>query len=188
MHLIVLFFLVLGCACDIRVTIDSKGRYNISIDGNLWLRSSRTALYADDKWYSSDDNSLPLTSMTMHQGMDPNLGAWNETQLNYDLVRGGTHSKVVGRIRQWKDVSAITFHLDTGDQVLTSNTPLDAKTVRTIFPSFIIEQTNKKKQRGYFTFEGIMTGNDAKHACVWDASKNVVRSGLDSGPFVFFKY
>ena len=154
MHFLPFLLLVLGCACDIQVTIDNKGGYNISIDGNLWLRSSRTALYADDKWYSSNDNSLPLTSMAMDQGTDPNLGAWNETQLNYDLVRGGTHSKVVGRIRQWKDVSAITFHLDTGDQVLTSSKSLDAKTVRTIFPSFVIEQTSKANQQGYFTFEG----------------------------------
>ena len=154
MQLLVFFLLVLGCSCDIQVNIDNKGGFNITIDGNLWLRSARTALYADEKWYSSDDNSLPLTSMAMDQGMDPNLGAWNETQLIYDLVRSGTHSKVIGRIRQWKDVSALTFHLDTGDQVLTSNTALDAKTVRTIFPSFYIEQTSKTNQRGYFTFEG----------------------------------
>jgi hypothetical protein len=64
------------------------------------------------------------------------------------------HSKVVGRIRQWSEVSAITFHLDTGDQVLTNTVPLDAKTVRTVFPSFKIEQIQKRDERGFFTFEG----------------------------------
>ena len=155
MHLLVFFLFILGCWCDIKVTVDNKGGFNISVDGNLWLRSSRTALYVDDKWYSSDDNSLPLTGMSTAQGNDPHLGEWNETQLNYDLVRSGTtHTKVVGRIREWKEVSAITFHLDTGDQVLTNTVPLDAKTVRTVFPSFHIEQIGSKDQRGFFTFEG----------------------------------
>lgn len=154
MRLLLFFLLILGCWCEIQVTVDSKGGFNVSVDGNLWLRSARTALYADDKWYSSDENSLPLTGISTDQGSDPNLGAWNETQLNYDLVRSGQHTKVIGRIRQWREVSAITFHLDTGDQVLTSTNALDAKTVRTIFPSFHIEATSKRDQRGYFTFEG----------------------------------
>jgi hypothetical protein len=154
MHLLVFFLLVLGCWCDIKVTVDNKGAYNISVDDNLWLRSAHTALYADNKWYSSDDNTLPLTGISYDQGNDPNLGGWNETQLNYDLDRSGMHSKVVGRIRQWSEVSAITFHLDTGDQVLTNTVPLDANTVRTVFPSFKIEQIQKRDERGFFTFEG----------------------------------
>jgi hypothetical protein len=154
MHLFVFFLLVLGCWCDIKVTVDNKGGFNISIDNILWLRSARTALYADNKWYSSDDNTLPLTGISYDQGNDPNLGGWNETQLNYDLVLSGMHTKVVGRIRQWSEVSALTFHLDTGDQVLTNTVPLDAKTVRTVFPSFHIEQIQTRDQRGFFTFEG----------------------------------
>jgi hypothetical protein len=143
-----------GCWCDIKVSVDEKGGYNISINNNLWLRSYRTALYVDNKWYSSDNNSLPLTSISTAQGNDPNLGAWNETQLNFDLVRSGTHTKIMGSIRQWQEVSAITFHLDTGNQVLTNTVPLDSKTVRTAFPSFHIEQIGEMEERGYFTFEG----------------------------------
>ena len=154
MHLLVFFLLVVGCWCDIKVAVDQKGGYSISIDDNLWLRSARAALYADNKWYSSDDNTLPLTNITYDQGNDPNLGGWNETQLNYDLDRSGTHSKVVGRIRQWREVSALTFHLDTGDQVLTSSIPLDSETVRTVFPSFHIEKIQSRDQRGFFAFEG----------------------------------
>jgi hypothetical protein len=154
MHLLVLFLLTVGCSADFKVTVDNKGGYKISIDNNVWLRSSRTAIYADNKWYSSDDNSLPLTSISTAQGNDPNLGSWNETQLNYDLVRGGTHTKIVGHIRQWSLVSAITFHLDTGDQMITSTVSLDTNQVRTVFPSFNIEQMNRNDQRGYFTFEG----------------------------------
>jgi hypothetical protein len=154
MHLLVLFLLIVASSADIKVLVDEKGGYNISINGNLWLRSSHTSLYVDNKWYSTDNNALPLASISITQGNDPNLGVWNETQLNYDLVRNGTHTKIVGRIRQWHEISAITFHLDTGDQVLINTNPLDMNHVRTIFPSFKIEQINRMDQRGYFTFEG----------------------------------
>ncbi len=154
MRLFLFLFLIAGCWCDIKVSIDDKGGYRISINDNTWLRSSRTALYADNKWYSSDDGTLPLTDISYDQGNDPNLGGWNETQLNYDLARNGTHTTVVGRIRQWHETSAVTFHLDTGDQILTNTIPLDMEHVRTVFPSFDIEQIGKDDQRGYFTFEG----------------------------------
>ena len=156
MHLLVLLLLTVCCWADIKVAVDEKGRYNISVNGNVWLRSSRTALYVNNKWYSSDDNSLPLTSITYGQGTDPNLGSWNETQLNFDLNASGTRTKVVGRIRQWSQVSAVTFQLDTGDQLLTNTQTLDTREVRTAFPSFHVEQIAAREQRGYFTFEGKM--------------------------------
>ncbi len=154
MHLLVLFLLIVGCGAGIRVSVDEKGGYNISIDDNIWLRSARTALYVDNRWYSTDNNSLPLTSISTARGTDPNLGSWNETQLNFDLDLNGTHSKIVGSIRQWHDISAFTFHLDTGDQVLTNTVPLGMNDVRTIFPSFYIEKIGKMDERGYFTFAG----------------------------------
>ena len=134
MSLRVLLLLIVGCSCDIKVSVDQKGDYNISINNNLWLRSSHTALYVDNKWYSSDDNSLPLLNISSDQGDDPNLGSWNETQLNFDLLRNGTHTKIVATIRQWNDISAITFHLNTGNEILTNTKPLDADAVRTVFP------------------------------------------------------
>ena len=154
MSLRVLLLLIVGCSCDIKVSIDQKGGYNISINNNLWLRSSHTALYVDNKWYSSDDNSLPLLNISSDQGDDPNLGSWNETQLNFDLLRNGTHTKIVATIRQWNDISAITFHLNTGNEILTNTKPLDADAVRTVFPSFHIEKIDNKEERGYFTFAG----------------------------------
>ncbi len=154
MHLFLLLLLIVGCLSDVRVLVDQKGGYNISIDDRLWLRSSRTAIYVDNTWYSSDNNSLPLTNITYEQGNDPNLGGWNETQLIYDLVRSGLHSKIVGHIRQWSLISAITFHLDTGDQIMTNTVPFNIDHVRTVFPSFHIEQIDQNDQRGYFTFEG----------------------------------
>ncbi len=156
MHLLVLLFLIVGCWCDIKVSVDQKGGYNISVNGHIWLRSAYTALYVDNKWYSSDDNSLPLTNITSAQGNDPNLGSWSETQLNYDLVRSETHTKIVGHIREWNEISAITFHLDTGDQIMTNTIPLDMEHVRTVFPSFRIEQMGMNDQRGYFTFSGMV--------------------------------
>jgi hypothetical protein len=154
MHLLVFFFLIVGCFGDIKVSINEKGAYNISINDYVWLRSANTAIYADDRWYSTMDNSLPLTDVSFAEGNDPNLGSWNETQLNYDLVRSGIHTKIVGRIRQWGDISAITFHLDTGDQIITSTVPLNREQVRTIFPSLHIEQIDMNDDRGYFTFSG----------------------------------
>jgi hypothetical protein len=63
------------------------------------------------------------------------------------------HTKIVGHIRQWS-FSAITFHLDTGDQTMTNTIPLDMDHVRTVFPSFNIEQIDNNDQRGYFEFSG----------------------------------
>ena len=149
-----LLLLIVATSANIKVLVDEKGTYNISINGNLWLRSSHTSLYADNRWYSTDNNALLLTSISTAQGNDPNSGSWNETQLNYDLVRNGTGTKIMGRIRQWDKISAITFHLNTGDHVLASTDALDMNQVRTIFPSFKIEQISRRDQRGYFTFEG----------------------------------
>ncbi len=134
--------------------VDEKGGYTIRINGKEWLHSSHTALYTDNKWYSSDNNSLPLVNITTGQGNDQNLGSWNETRLNYDLVRNGTHTKIVASIREWRQISAITFYLDTGDQILTNTVPLDMNQVRTVFPSFNIEKIDHDDQRSYFTFAG----------------------------------
>jgi hypothetical protein len=154
MHHLVFFLLIIECWCDFKVSIDQRGGYNISVNNYVWLRSSHTALYVDNKWYSSNDSSLPLTSIAYAEGNDPNLGSWNETQLIYDLVRDGTHTKIVGHLREWSLVSAITFHLDTGDQIMTNTVPLSMDDVRTVFPSFYIEQININDQRGYFTYSG----------------------------------
>ncbi|CAF3945609.1 unnamed protein product [Rotaria sordida] len=186
MHHLVFLFLIIGCLCDIEVLIDQKGGYNININAHLWLRSSHTALYVDNKWYSSVDNSLPLINITYEQGYDLNLGSWNETRLIYDLLRNGTHTNIVGHIRQWSLVSAITFHLDTGDQIMTNTISLDMKHVRTLFPSFNIEQIDINDQRGYFTFEGIMAGDGDKHAGFWNSSSKIIHSGMQSGPVVLF--
>ncbi|CAF3719866.1 unnamed protein product [Adineta steineri] len=186
MRVFVFLLFIVGCWCDIRVSIDQNGRYNISIGDHIWLRSARTALYVDNKWYSSHDNTLPLIDISFAQGIDSNLGHWNETQLNYDLVRDGIHTKIVGRIRQWYSYSAITFHLDTGDQIMTNTVPLTMNTVRTVFPSFDIEQIDSNDQRGYFTIAGEMAGDDDKHAGRWNSSNKVIKSGMNSGPVVLF--
>jgi len=146
---------MIGCWGNINVSVDEKGGYIIRINGKEWLRSSRTALYADNTWFSSDDNSLPLTNITATQGNDRNLGNWNETRLHYDLVRNGIHTEIIASIRQWSQISAITFYLDNGDRILTNTVPLDTNQVRTVFPSFHIEKTNDDDdQRGYFAFAG----------------------------------
>jgi hypothetical protein len=154
MQLLVLLVLIVGCWSDIEVSVDTKGEYKISIHGKEWLRSSYTALYTDNRWFYSNDESLPLMSITMKEGNDPNLGSWNETQLNYDLIRNGSHTKIVASIRQWQNISAITFHLYTGDQTLMNTVPLHMNQVRTVFPSFHIEKANQNDERAYFTFEG----------------------------------
>jgi hypothetical protein len=61
----------MGCWCDIQVSIDHRGGYNISVNNYVWLRSSHTALYVDNKWYSSNDSTLPLTSIAYAGGNDP---------------------------------------------------------------------------------------------------------------------
>lgn len=154
MRLLVVLLLFIGCACDIRVSIDQNGKYNITVNNTLWLRSSRTAIYADDRWYSTDNNSLPLVSITTAQGTDPYLGNWNETKLTYNLIRKQSTSTVVAHIRQWSMVPAFTFSLETGATELTSDKALEMDDVRTVFPSFYIEKTNPNDQRGYITIGG----------------------------------
>jgi len=153
MHFVVFLLLIVGCWCDIRVQTDQNGNYNITVSNKIWLRSSRTAIYVDDKWYATENSSLPLVSITTAQGTDPYLGNWNETKITYNLVRAQT-TQVVAHIRQWSIVPAITFHLETGDAALTNRLPLDMEQIRTVFPSFLIEKVDADDNRGYFTFAG----------------------------------
>lgn len=154
MHLFILFSVILGCLSDLQVAIDKTGQYVIRVHGHDWFRSAETGLYTNDKWYSSDDKSLLLMNITMGQGTDRRLGSWNETQLHYDLNGNGVHTSVVASIRQWHEISAITFHLNTGNQTLTNTVPLDKDRVRTIFPSFKVEKLGASDNRSYFAFEG----------------------------------
>jgi hypothetical protein len=154
MRLVVFLLLVVACWCDIRVSVDQTGAYNISVNNRLWLRSSRTAIYVDDRWYSTENNSLPLVSITEAQGTDQNLGNWNETIVTYNLVRSQTTTPIVAHIRQWSTASAFTFHLETGDADLTSRISLDFDQIRTVFPSFRIEKIDANDDRGYFTLAG----------------------------------
>jgi hypothetical protein len=154
MRLFVFLLLIVGCSCDLQILIDSNGGYNITINNKVWLRSSRTAIYADDRWYSTEDMSLPLVSITTAEGTDPILGNWNETRLTYNLVRSQKPTPIVARIRQWDLVSALTFYLETGDVELTTNTVLHMDDVRTVFPSFFVEKMDQNDHRGYFRVGG----------------------------------
>jgi len=154
MRLVVFLVLIVGCWCDVRVLVDQNGGYNITINNQLWLRSSRTAIYADDRWYSTENQSLSLVNITFGQGTDPNLGNWNETKLTFNIVRNQTSTSIIGHIREWSIVSAITFHLEIGDQALTNKISLDVEQIRSVFPSFHIEKTDMNDQRGYFSFGG----------------------------------
>ncbi|UJR16105.1 hypothetical protein I4U23_003017 [Adineta vaga] len=122
----------------------------------------------------------------MVQGNDPILGAWNETQLIFNLTLDSTSVNVTGQIRQWDTIPALTFHLNTGGQVLTNDIVLNMTNVRTVFPSFKIEQIDTNDHRGYFTFEGVMMGYDEIHAGLWTSSNTVIKSGMEAGPVVLF--
>jgi len=154
MRLAVFLLLIVGCWCDVRVVIDQNGAYNITVNNQVWLRSARAAIYVDDRWYSTENNSLPLVSITTAVGTDPSLGLWNETRITYNLVRSQTTTPIVARIRQWSIVPAFTFYLETGDTALTNKIALDMEQIRTVFPSFYIEKIDANDQRGYFTFGG----------------------------------
>ena len=160
MHLVVFFLLLSYCCCDIQVSVDrTNGSYSISVGNQIWLRSNHTALYADDRWYSSNDSSLSLIDTRLAQGDDPYLGSWNETQLIYQLSRNGAVQNITGHIRQWIYQPAISFHLDTGNQMLNTNRSLTSAEIRTVFPSFNIEQIDSNDNRGFFTFQGLKSFN-----------------------------
>ena len=155
MHLVLFLALIAQCLGDVHVSIDRiKGEYNVSVNSQVWLRSAGTSLYVRDRWYSSSDNSLPLIDSKIVQGEDPLLGAWNETVLIYNLTIDQTSVNVTGQIRQWDEIPALTFHLNTGTTMLTNKIVLNISEVRTVFPSFKIEQNDENDRRGYFTFEG----------------------------------
>ena len=154
MRLLVFLLLVVACSCDIRVSVDQTGAYNITINHQLWLRSSRTAIYVDDRWYSTENNSLPLVSITQAQGTDPYLGNWNETIVTYNLVRNQTTTPITAHIREWSIASAVTFHLETGNVALTSRLALDFDQIRTVFPSFRIEKLDASDERGFISLAG----------------------------------
>jgi len=153
MRLLVFLFLIVGCWGDLRVLVDENGGYNIAVNNQIWLRSSRTAIYVDDQLYSTENNTLSLLGVTTAEGNDPYLGSWNETNFTYNIIRNQTFSSVVAHIRQWSIVPAITFHLETGGTALPSIIPLDMEQIRTVFPSFHIEKIDTN-ELGYFTFEG----------------------------------
>ncbi|CAF1041432.1 unnamed protein product [Rotaria sordida] len=181
MHLVIFVLLLISCACDIKVFIDQiKGQYNISIDNQIWFHSSRTALYVNNRWYSSNDSTVPLIDTRFVQCNDPNLGNWNETQLIYILNRNGIISNITGHIRQWNSQSALTFHLDTGDKILMNNKLLDKNQIRTIFPSFNIEQIDGNDNRG------VIMGFDSQHAGIWNSSSEIIRNSLEGGPVILF--
>ncbi|CAF1041463.1 unnamed protein product [Rotaria sordida] len=187
MHLVIFVLLLISCAYDIKVSIDQiKGQYNISIDNQIWFHSSRTALYVNNRWYSSNDSTSPLIDTRFVQCNDPNLGNWNETQLIYILNRNGIISNITGRIRQWNSQSALTFHLDTGDKILMNNKLLDKNRIRTIFPSFNIEQIDGNDNRGYFTFQGVMMDFDSQYAGIWNSTSEIIGNSLEGGPVVLF--
>ena len=157
MHFVVFVLLVfvVGCFGNIDVLIDENGGYNITVNNKVWLRSSRTGIYTDDQWYSTDNNSLSLINISRGEGTDPYLGYWNETKLSYNLILNGTsRTTVVAHIRQWRNVPALTFDLETGDTPLISTMALDFEEVRTVFPSFYVEKIDPNDQRGYFTVGG----------------------------------
>ena len=106
MRLVVFLIVIVGCWCDIRVLIDENGGYNITVNNQIWLRSSGIGIYVDDRWYSTENNSLPLLGITTAQGTDPYLGSWNETKLTYNLLRNETATSIVAHIRQWSIVSS----------------------------------------------------------------------------------
>ena len=99
MRLVVFFLLIVGCCCDIQVLTDHNGGCNITINNQLWFRSSRTGIYTDDRWYSTEDKSLSLINIITAHGTDPNLGRWNKTKLNHQLVRSQKTASVVTHIR-----------------------------------------------------------------------------------------
>ncbi len=50
--------------------------------------------------------------------------------------------------------SNYTFHLNIGNEPLTSIDALSMDEVRTVFPSFNIERVDIDDHRGYFTYAG----------------------------------
>lgn len=156
MRLLLFLLFIVTCNGNIQVLIESNGSYIITVNNQPWFRSFRTAIYVDDRWYSTDNQSLPLVNVTTAQGTDSILGTWNETIFTYNLIRQSKPTPIIARIRQWTIISALTFYFETGDAPLTTGQKILSKDdVRTVFPSFLIERIDENDERGYFTIAGI---------------------------------
>jgi hypothetical protein len=155
-YFLVFLLIIGGYYCDIKVSIDLKGSYDIFISNRIWLRSSYTSLYSNNRWYStSDGSSLCLICKHLNRGNDSKLGEWNETELIYNYNLNEKLNNVTGRIRQWKSIPAIAFYFDSGIIDLNNDILLDMDRVRTVFPSFYIEKVGKDDHRAYLTFGGM---------------------------------
>jgi hypothetical protein len=128
-----------------QIWIDESGGYNITVNNQIWLRSSRTAIYVDDRWYSTENKSLHLIDIATIQGLRPILGTWNETIFTY-LVPEKNMTGIAASIRQWNMISAFTFYLQTSNTALTTKEALEKDDVRTVFPSFLIERMNENDE------------------------------------------
>ncbi|CAF0933804.1 unnamed protein product [Adineta steineri] len=141
MYTLIFLLIIVGYNCDIKIVIDDlKDDYNISINNRIWLRSSYTSLYNSNQWFTTKNNeSLHLIGKNFNEGDDLILGQWNETEFIYNFNSDGKSINVTGRIRQWKLFSAITFYFDNNLIDLNNDILLDMDRVRTVFPSFYIE-------------------------------------------------
>ncbi|CAF0787041.1 unnamed protein product [Rotaria sordida] len=177
MYILLMLILFRVLYCDINVSIDNKkGEYNIIINNRIWLRSSYTRLYNNNKWFTSEDGSLCLIDSYLKQGYDSILGEFNETQFIYNFNLNNKSLNVTERIRQWKSFPAITFHFDNHLTFLNNDIQLNMDQIQTVFPSFYIEKIDHNDHRAYFTFGGMMMGDLEKHAGLWDSTSRFIKN------------
>lgn len=141
--------------CDLKVSIDSEsGNYNLTVNQRLWLRSSYTGLYFNNRWFRSGDGSLSLVESIFRRGNDLLLGEWNETQLIFHFNNRNQSFNMTGAIRQWKTLPAVTFYWNNTSSDIRNEHLLDMDRVSTVFPSFYVEKFSEDDRRAYLTFGG----------------------------------
>jgi hypothetical protein len=141
--------------CDIDVLIDEdEGAYKILVSDVIWLRSSYTGLYTNNRWYKTSDGSLALIDLILKEGSDELLGEWNESELIYQFEMNEKFVNISTSILEWKSIPAIIFSFSNGLNELNNEISLDMDRVQTVFPSFYIENVDNNDDLGYLTFGG----------------------------------
>ncbi|CAF1331443.1 unnamed protein product, partial [Didymodactylos carnosus] len=132
---------------QLHISLSTSGEYNISIGNRQWLQSSRTAFYANNYWYSTENNTLTLIRTSMLSGQDE-FGNWQDMIYLWKL----SSVNITTRIRTYLNQQFILFYQDFNQELSSGTMQLGMDLVRTVFPSFMIQSNDIK--RGYISYGG----------------------------------
>ena len=102
----VIYFCPAAAEQSLGVVTDSKGRYQVAVEKQVWMDSAATYVYVNGARYSTADGSLQLVKQMSGSGMD-GLGSWKE--ITNEFKPKGHKIQMLASIRTFDDIPAILF-------------------------------------------------------------------------------